>query len=310
MVDVEPTLIFETVHGSTAYNLAREGSDVDMKGIFVGPRTWFFSPNVSPEQIDLSADHVRYDIRKFFRLAMDANPTFLEMIFATEEHHLHINDSGRLLLEHRNEFLSRRVAERFGGYAVGQLKRIRTHRAHLLSPPSHMPTRAEFDLPDRTVIPADQLAAAEELIDENDLDGADISTNFLELLHRERRYKAAMTGWQNYQAWLKGRNPNRSALEAKFGYDTKHAMHLIRLQRMAIGTLTTGELNVHRTDRDELLAIRDGIWSFDELEAQADARQVDIVNAKASSVLPEEPNTERLNNLCVEIIERELTLTA
>jgi uncharacterized protein len=306
MAESEPTLIFETVHGSTAYGLAREGSDVDVKGIFVGPPSWFFSPQVSPEQIDMSADHVRYDVRKFFRLAMDANPTFLEIVFAPEKHHLHVNESGRLLIDQRKLFLSRRVAKRFGGYAMGQLKRIRTHRSHLLSPPNSIPTREEFKLPDRTVIPADQLAAAEQLIEQNDLAGADISTNFLELLHRERRYKAAMTDWQNYQAWLKGRNPSRSALEAKFGYDTKHAMHLVRLQRMAIEALTTGELNVHRTDRDELLAIRDGVWSFEELEAQAGARQDDINAAELSSILPDLPAIDALNALCVEIIEREL----
>ena len=303
---VEPRMIFETVHGSTAYGLARRDSDIDLKGVVVGPRRWYFGIDVPPEQIELSADHVRYEIRKFFRLAADANPTVLELLFTKEEHHRAVSDSGRLLLEHRDAFLSKRIAERFGGYALSQLKRIRTHRAHLLSPPTHQPTRLEFDLPERTVIPADQLAAAEALLVDGHPETADVSPNFFEVLSRERRYKSAMKGWQSYQQWLAGRNLQRAELEARFGYDTKHAMHLVRLQRVGLEALTTGQLNVHRNDRDELLAIRDGMWTFEDLEAQAETANLQLTAAAAASAMPDEPDFVALNALCVSIIEREL----
>lgn len=302
----EPKLIFETVHGSTAYNLARAGSDVDLKGIVVGPRAWYFGMEPAPEQIDLSPDHVRYELRKFIRLAVDANPTVIELLFTAPEHRRTVTPSGELLLQHREAFLSKRIADRFSGYAFAQLKRIRSHRSYLLAPPSHVPTRAEFDLPERTVIPADQLAAAESLLAQGDPEGADASPNFLELLARERRYKSALKGWQSYQTWLRTRNPKRSELEAKFGYDTKHAMHLVRLQRMAIETLTTGQVNVNRTDRDELLAIRDGALSFDQLETQTESVDQQLRQAAATSPLPEQPNEEFINDLCISIIETEL----
>jgi uncharacterized protein len=302
----EPTLIFETVHGSTAFGLARADSDVDLKGVIVGPRRWYFGLEQAPEQVDLSTDHVRYEIRKFVRLAADANPTVLELLFTNSEHHRTVSPSGQVLLDHREAFLSKRIAERFGGYALSQLRRIRTHRAHLLSPPTHAPTRAEFDLPDRTVIPADQLAAAEELLASGDSEAADVSPNFFELLSRERRYKSAMKNWQSYQQWLRGRNPKRAELEARFGYDTKHAMHLVRLQRVGLEVLTTGQLNVHRDDRDELLAIRDGMWTYEELEAHAEATNLRLGAAAASSGLPDHPDTAALEHLCIGIIEREL----
>ncbi len=56
-----------------------------------------------------------------------------------------------------------------------------------------------------------------------------------------------------------------AALEEKYGYDTKHAMHLVRLLRMGVEALRTGEVIVKRPDADELLAIRDGAWSYDEI---------------------------------------------
>ena len=302
-----PRLIFETVHGSTAYGLARVGSDLDLKGVVVGPRRWYFGTQPAPAQLDLSPDHVRYEVRKFIRLAAEANPTVLELLFTDALHHRTVTPSGQMLLEHRDAFLSKRIGERFGGYALAQLKRIRTHRAHLLSPPSHPPTRAEFDLPDRTVIPADQLAAAETLLADGDSDAADISPNFFELLARERRYKAAMKHWQSYQQWLKGRNPARAELEARFGYDTKHAMHLIRLQRMGLEALTGHGLNVTRPDRDALLAIRDGAWTFDQLEAQAEQSDQLLRHAMGDSALPETPDEAALDDLCISIIEREIT---
>src|SRR5438093_12059164 len=71
------TLIFETIHGSHAYGLAGPESDLDVKGIIVGPAAWYHGYCGGPEQIDLGPDHVRYEVRKFFRLAAAVNPTIL-----------------------------------------------------------------------------------------------------------------------------------------------------------------------------------------------------------------------------------------
>jgi uncharacterized protein len=298
----EPVLIFETVHGSTAFGLARDGSDVDLKGIVIGPADWYVGWRGGPEQVDLSPDHVRYELRKFFRLAADANPTALEMLFVDPSHHCTLTAAGCRLLDARDLFVSKRVADRFGRYAVSQLKRIRTHRGWLLDPPKSAPTRGAFGLPERTVIPADQLAAAQTLIDGCDLAAADVSANFLDLLDREKRYKNAQAHWQRYNDWLRNRNPRRSAIEARFGYDTKHAMHLVRIQRMAFEALSTGTVKVTRADRDELLAIRDGVWTFDELEARTNELSERIENAARASALPDDLDLDSLDALCVELV--------
>jgi uncharacterized protein len=302
----EPLVIFESVHGSQAHNLARPGSDIDLKGVIIGPRAWYFGSRAAPEQLELHADHVRYELRKFVRLAADANPTVLELLWTRPEHHRVVTRAGQRLLDHRDLFLSALVADRFGRYALAQLKRIRTHRAWILSPPVAPPSRAAFGLPDRTVIPADQLAAAETLLGEGRADAADVSPNFLELLGRERRYKSAQTQWSQYRRWVEQRNPQRAGLEARYGYDTKHAMHLVRLQRMAVEMLTTHEVNVHRDDRDDLLAIRDGTWTYDELEARAEQLAAAIDTAFATTTLPPHPDVEAIETLCVELIAEHL----
>lgn len=305
---VEPTLIFETLHGSRAYGLARDGSDTDLKGVVIGPPSWYFGIEPGPEQVELSPDHVRYDVRKLLRLAAASNPSVIEILFAHEDDHRVVTEAGERLLAARPEMLSKQVAGTFGGYAMSQLARIRRHRRWLLEPPEREPTRVDFGLPERTTIPRDQLGAAEAMLADGRLGEDDVAPGFLAVLDRERRYRAAREQWSQYRHWLAHRNPARAALEAAHGYDTKHAMHLVRLCRMAVEILEDGAVRVRRDhDRDELLAVRDGRWSYDALIAHAEELKTRIAEAKAASSLPDEPDTDALGRLCVELIEGELT---
>lgn len=76
--------------------------------------------------------------------------------------------------------------------------------------------------------------------------------------------------WTNYHDWRNNRNVSRSALEAKHGYDTKHASHLIRLLKTGIEILYNGEVSVKRPDAQELLDIRNGSLTLTELLAYSD----------------------------------------
>jgi predicted nucleotidyltransferase len=128
--------------------------------------------------------------------------------------------------------------------------------------------------------------------------------NFLEHLGKERGYRGAMSEWKQYQNWLRERNPMRAELERKYGYDTKHGMHLVRLMRMAREILTGQGVIVKRPDAEELKAIRfDGAWSFEKLVAWAEAQDAELEGLKASSPLPKEPNRKALAKVCVEILE-------
>lgn len=302
----DPILIFETLHGSRAYGLERAGSDWDYKGILIGPKAWYFGINGGPEQIELGPDHVHYELRKFCRLAEKANPSLLEVLFTDPADHTVCTPIGTQLLAARRLFLSKRVGKSFGGYALSQLKRIKTHRRWLLAPPTHKPTRSEYGLPDRAVAPPDQLGALDSIDSAASMEALDISENVMVLLTRERKYRRARKEWTLYQTWLTQRNVKRAALEAKFGYDTKHALHLVRLMRMGHEILATGAVNVRRSDRDELLAIRDGAWSYETLLARAEVLHTQIEAADHTSPLPYAPESEALEALCVELIERTL----
>lgn len=100
-----------------------------------------------------------FNLQKFIGLATEANPNIWDVLFCRDEEVRLITPIGRKLRENRHLFKSGRARFSFAGYAHAQLKRIRGHREYLLHPPDHQPTRAEFDLPENTLIPADHLAA-------------------------------------------------------------------------------------------------------------------------------------------------------
>ncbi len=100
-----------------------------------------------------------------------------------------------------------------------------------------------------------------------------------------------------------GLMPETDQLEARFGYDTKHAVHLVRLLRMCREILERGEVVVKRPDREELLSIRNGTWSYEQLVQWATEQDRDMQRLYAESTLPRAPDTARFDALCIEIVE-------
>lgn len=128
------------------------------------------------------------------------------------------------------------------------------------------------------------------------------SDNFLKVLAQERQYRAAKKEWDQYQTWLRQRNEKRAVLEKKFGYDTKHAAHLVRLLRLAREVLTEGVLRVKRPDAKELLAIRAGAWTYDQIVEFAQKEDEELTSVVKSSKLPKVPDMKFFDNLIREMI--------
>ena len=106
-----------------------------------------------------------------------------------------------------------------------------------------------------------------------------------------------MKQWESYETWKAERNAARAELESRHGYDTKHAMHLVRLMRMGLEIVQTGELRVRRPDAEELNAIRDGALTYDELMETATVLQAKMEDAAGSSGLPADVDYARVDRL-------------
>lgn len=377
--DLRARTILLTVAGSRAYGIHKRASDVDLKGVGVPPEAYFLGFAQKFEQADAASEMAVfgdlldgderaavertklegtvYEIRKFLTLAADNNPNILDVLFCRDAEIRLATPAGRLLREHRDLFLSAKAKHTFSGYATAQLKRIKGHRKWLLDPPDHMPTRGEYGLPEHTLIPADQLAAANAAVRkkidswELDLSGlADaeiihvtdqvahhlteirtalgfetvvdakwlaaarhvgLDANLIYVMQKEREYEAAARHFRQYEEWRIHRNPDRAALEAKHGYDVKHAAHLVRLLRMGGEILKTGKVHVWRGtsdggpgDAEELVAIRSGAWAYDALVAWAETEDaaLDTLYRERKYVVPRNPDRGAVDALCVSIV--------
>lgn len=322
-----------TRHGSRAYGTSTPESDEDFKGIAIPPKEYFLGSQKNFEQAELKdPDTVIYDIRKFFNLAAACNPNIIEVLHTDPSDHILVDPIGRIILENKDKFLSKRIKHTFMGYSIAQLKRIKTHRRWLMNPPKSVPTRAECGLPEQTLIPKDQLMAAEaeikKEIDRFQFDFMEdlsspmriavsnamaemlaelkitsdqhwmaaarkvgLTDNFIELMQKEREYNGKKREFDQYQDWKKNRNHKRFILEDKFGYDTKHAYHLVRLIRMCREILLTGKVIVKRHDFQELLDIRNGAWEYDRLIefAEMEDKALQIIYNE-SMILPKTPD--------------------
>jgi len=95
----------------------------------------------------------------------------------------------------------------------------------------------------------------------------------------------------------------RKSLVDRFGYDCKNAQHLIRLLRQGIEFLKTGELQVERLDRSELIQIKTGQWSIEKVKREATILFKEMERAYNESKLPDLPYSEDADRLTQNILE-------
>jgi len=95
----------------------------------------------------------------------------------------------------------------------------------------------------------------------------------------------------------------RTKIIEKHGYDTKHASHLIRLLYFGIEILRTGELVFPTEHKKYLIQIKNGEWPLSQIIDKATYLENYLEESLRSSVLPEYPNLEAINDLQIRLIE-------
>jgi hypothetical protein len=123
----------------------------------------------------------------------------------------------------------------------------------------------------------------------------------------EKRYSTALKEWQQYESWKTNRNAGRAELEAKYGYDCKHGMHLVRLMRMCREILEGKGVLVRRADAEELLAIRQGAWSYEKLIEWAETEEKKLEELYKTTTLPNTPDRQKLDDLCISLVDMSMS---
>jgi len=357
-----PNTIYVTLHGSQAYGLNNELSDVDVKGIVIPPRDvennlfHKFEQAIDNKELEASLEHIKnpknpkfesslYSLKKFMVLAANVNPNIIEVLWTDPADHFVFKSPMDVLMENRHLFLSSKAKFTFSGYAFAQAAKIERHRKWIVRGELEKPDRAKFGLPEERapqmndifgLIKSEverwnlsQFPLNEEERDElkstiweliYNVSQVDVNEGnwpkvyeagvierlakeynlkeeVVDVLQRERLYKKELESYQSWVNWKKNRNPARHELEVKSGYDTKHASHLVRLMRMGLEILTEGKVYVKRPDREEILSIKNGGWSYEQVIQFAKDMQVKLDEAYKTTKLPKAVNYEKVNEL-------------
>lgn len=139
----------------------------------------------------------------------------------------------------------------------------------------------DVDVVHRDAVGADLVANAHRFVSRQAAD------RFLGYL---RAQKAAMTGQSPAHT-------NRPELVAAHGYDTKFAMHALRLGLQGVELLSTGRITlpVPQPHRDHLRAVRHGDITLPEVLADIDNAERALLALRDSPAVPEHPDHAWVN---------------
>lgn len=306
-------IILLTTGGSYAYGTNVETSDTDIRGIAVERKEELLGLSSFEQFEDRVTDTVIYGLRKMVKLALAGNPSVLEMLGTCEDHLLILTAEGKYLRENANLFLSKRVIQSFGNYATAQLRRLQNALArdnypqtekeeHILNSIQGQIDHFQFKYHSFT---DDEIKLYIDQSEKEDYESEifmDISLKHYPLRDFKSIYSEMSNVVKDYSK-LNHRNKKKSELKLN-----KHAMHLIRLLVTGAEILQGKGIHTYReNDREYLLEIRNGKFTYEEIFEVVDKLEAEFKYAASHTDLPDNPNDEAVEELLIYIYEKILS---
>ena len=311
-------IIFLTLGGSYSYGTNVETSDVDIRGCALNSPSDLLGLTNFEQVVHTQTDTTVYAFNKLIRLLLNCNPNTIEMLGCKPEHYFLLTESGRMLIENRKMFMSRRAVHSFGGYAAQQLRRLE----NALARDKMSQGRREEHIRNSMESAVNSFKGRYTEFDKgsfilytdesprDDLDReifADITLKKFPVREFNSMINDLTNVLGNYEK-LNHRNHKKDDNPLN-----KHAMHLIRLYLMCLDILEKGDIITYRgDDLDLLMSIRHGEYQkedgtyrqeFFDMVNQFEAR---LTYAKENTALPEGPNMKRVEEFVMEINRRAL----
>ena len=117
-------ILFLCLGGSYSYGTNIETSDIDIRGVALNTEKDILGVTHFEQRQDKATDTTIYSLSKFIDLVIACNPNIIEMLFCKPEHYIYVSPLGKILLDNRHLFLTKRAYYTFGGYAHAQLNRL------------------------------------------------------------------------------------------------------------------------------------------------------------------------------------------
>ena len=127
-------IIFAAISGSHAYGLNTPDSDIDHRGVFIAPKELYYGLNIPDQVSDEKNDTIFYELKRFIELIGKQNPNIIEFLgfldkFIEVKHPLFDK-----ILKHKDKFITRKIRDTFGGYAIAQIGKARGLNKKIVQP--------------------------------------------------------------------------------------------------------------------------------------------------------------------------------
>lgn len=327
----------KALSGSRAYGLEVPESDWDIHGVFLSPPEAFFGFSHQDQVSSEKNDVVYFELNKFVSLLGKNNPSALELLFTPNEV-VEIKHPLLETLD-PTRVVSKLCRFSFSGYAESQIKRARGLNKKVFNPRMGVPPRPMdfcYAIEEGKTIPLGTwlethqmelqhcgLSVLPHVKDGYALyydsrgsyrglfspEGMDFCLSSIPkgqksvawVVFNKDELKQKSREFREYQEWEQHRNEERYAgtLAHGGGYDAKNLMHTFRLLRMAREIAQTGVPQVRRSDRDELLAIKAGRFTYEDLLDKAEAELQQINALFEDSDLRELPDVDYLEEFAM-----------
>ena len=311
---VRDNLIVLYVGGYNAYGIATETSDVDIRGMFRDNIDMVLGYNRIEQLENNTNDIVIYAASKILKLIIDQSPNAQEALWVDEEEILYSTPTYEYLRYIRWEILSKQAKHKYAGYGMSQTNRAKGHKKyltkeqegkykdkphvksyihyisndngdvckvkHLFLGSDHYFTKIKDELYNMwftrsgKVYPlieeGNNFIPIQEGHEEGDLYEGVIWFN-------KSQFQLDQDDYNKYQTWKANRNVDRHKMEQEFGIDLKHMAHCSRLLRTGAEILEGKGVLVKRPDREYLRDIRRGKYTYEELLAEAEKYDKEIL---------------------------------
>ena len=116
-------------------------------------------------------------------------------------------------------------------------------------------------------------------------------------------YSSYCKTYNEYFSWVSKRNEARfeGTMNHGQGYDAKNMMHTVRLLQQAKEILSKSALQIQRPNREELLRIKNGAYSYDELFVWSQKLFQEVQELSLHSLLPVAPDQDKLRQQLVDM---------
>ena len=338
---ISENLIVRHLAGSHAYGTATEDSDVDIRGIFHADAINLLTPFYPIREVIVKdeEDTKYYELAHFFKLCLDCNPNIIETLWIDRASVLQTSPVYEILREHRKDFLSSKIKHTTSGYVYAQLKRIKGHNKWINNPQPIKPPnignyfkmvrgvgqlsfynkgllefiRKELIVSSKgfeavhvgggtvfALVPSNESFVYKDnqiLRSKN----TELGSSFILCVFDKEGFALDKENHKNYWYWKNNRNVSRNLLEEDYGFDCKHGMHLVRLFRMGLEALETGEIKILRPDAEELLEIRNGKWTYEQILDYAEECDSKMNKLYMTTDLPKKSNLKKVADLLLSV---------